>query len=310
MTWHDLSGFSTFEKARRRELARRLSRLVRGKPSDRLLALDNVREQLGLYEQWYVGIRSIPLSKIVGSVDRAADFDRTFLPRRSTMEGRWKRVEQAFRIEAFPPIVAFKVGDAYFVEDGHHRVAIARQRKDDFIDGDVTEVKSPVAITAETDVADIVHMGLRQWFMRESQLDQVRPGAQIEPSRPHAYAELLDIIFAAGFELAMERQTVISPARASAHWHDHLYTPSVERIQAGNLPTIFPNATEADLYLRVHEQHRELVSRTAAHGIDDAVNSAESAASDTMKGKARLAIEDAKEKIASPAKGAKKEREL
>ena len=309
MTWHDLSGFSTFEKARRRELARRLSRLVLGRPSDRLLALDNVRDQLGLYEQWYVGIRSIPLSKIVGSVDRAADFDRAFLPKRGNMEGRWKRVEQAFRIEAFPPIVAFKVGDAYFVEDGHHRVAIARQRKDDFIDGDVTEVKSPVEITADTDIAEIVHMGLRQWFMRESQLDQVRPGAHIEPSRPHAYAELLDIIFAAGFELAMERQTLITPAQASAHWHDDLYVPSVEKIQAGNLPTIFPNATEADLYLRVHEQHRELVSRTAPHGIDDAVDSAELAAADTIKARTRLAIGDAKERITSPSKNGKEGRQ-
>jgi hypothetical protein len=307
MTWHDLSGYSTFEKARRRELARRLARLVLGKPSDRLLALDEVREQLGLYEQWYVGIRSIPVAKIVGSVDRAADFDRTFLPKRGNMEGRWKRVEQAFRIEAFPPIVAFKVGDAYFIEDGHHRVAIARQRKDEFIDGDVTEVKSPVSITADTDVAEIVHMGLRQWFLRESQLDQVRPDAHVEPSRPHAYAELLEIIFAAGFELAMAREEVIRPAVAAAHWYDHLYAPSVERIRAGNLPTIFPRATAADLYLRVHEQHRELVSRTPAHGIDDAVNSAESAAADTITGKARLALGDAKEKITSTTRdGAKK----
>ena len=150
--------------------------------------------------------RSIPVSEIVGSVDRAADFDRTFLPKRGAMEARWKRVERTFPTEAFPPIVTFKVGDAYFIEDGHHRVAIARQRKDRFIDAEITEVKSPVEMTAATDVADLVHLGLHQWFMRSSQLDRVRPDADIDPSRPHAYGALLDILQAAGFELMMERQ--------------------------------------------------------------------------------------------------------
>ena len=128
MTWGDLEGYSTFEKARRKELARRLSRLVRGKDPDHLLSFDDVREQLGLYEQWYVGMRQIPVAKIIGSVARATDFDRAFLPRRSTMDDRWKRVEKAFGNEAFPPIVAFKVGDAYFIEDGHHRVARCEPR--------------------------------------------------------------------------------------------------------------------------------------------------------------------------------------
>ena len=116
MTWVDLNGYSTFEKARRREIGRRLARLVLGKDADQLLALDEVRDQLGLYEQWYAGIRTIPVSQIVGSVDRAAAFDRTFLPKRASMEERWKRVEKTFRQQAFPPIVAFKVGDAYFIE--------------------------------------------------------------------------------------------------------------------------------------------------------------------------------------------------
>jgi hypothetical protein len=314
MTWGELPAFSTFEKARRKALARRLARLVRGKDPDQLLSLDDVREHLGLYEQWYVGIRSIPVSDIVGSVDRAADFDRAFLPKRGAMEHRWKRVEQAFTTEAFPPIVAFKVGDAYFIEDGHHRVAIARQRKDGFIDAEVTEVKTPVEVTAATDVADLVHMGLRQWFMRETQLDRVRPDADIDPSRPHSYAVLLDIIQAYGFELMMERQEMVGAVAAAAHWHDALYLPTVEKICAGDLPTVLPRATETDLYLRVHAQHRELASVAAPHSLDDAVGSAESAAGGTMKAKARLAVEDVKdvvedvkEKVRAPARNNKQQ---
>ncbi len=309
MTWGDLPGYSTFGKARRKEIAHRLFSLVLGKDSDGLLSLDDVREKLHLYEQWYVGIQSIPIDKIIGSVDRAADFDRGFLPRRSSMEERWRRVESTFQAKAFPPIVVFRVDDAYFIEDGHHRVAIARQRGDEFIDGEVTEVKSPVPITASTDVADLVHMSLRQWFMTESQLDKVRPRADIEPSRPSNYSALLDIIHAGGFELMMQTQSVVSPAAAAAHWYNTSYLPTVDTIFAGNLPWIFPRATITDLYLRVHSQHRKLVSVTEPHTIHDAVGSAESAAAHGIKAKTRLAIKDAKEKLnPSPENGRKGER--
>jgi hypothetical protein len=301
VTWHDLSGYSTFEKARRHEIARRLTRLVRGKDADTLLPLDEVRDKLGLHEQWYVGIQTIPVAKIVGTVDRAADFDRTFLPKRNAMEERWRRVEQTFATEAFPPIITFKVDDAYFIEDGHHRVAIARQRKIEYIDAEVTEVKSPVEITAATDVADLVHLGLHRWFMRSCDLDRVRPRAAIEPSRPHDYGVLLDILHAAGFELMMQRAAVVSSAAAAAHWYDNLYMPTVGTIRAGRLPVLFPRATETDLYLWVHAQHRELESITAPHSVDDAVASAESTATDSAKAKARMVIEDVKERLKPPA---------
>lgn len=308
MMWVDLNGYSTFEKARRKEIGRRLARLVRGKDSDQLLSLDDVRDQLGLYEQWYDGIRSIPVDQIVGSVDRAAEFDRTFLPKRGSMEGRWKRVEQAFRHQPFPPIVAYKVGDAYFIEDGHHRVAIARQRRDEFIDAEVTEVKSPAPVTAATEVADIVHMGMRQWFLRETGLDRVRPKADVEPSRPHAYAELLGIFQAAAFELMLERREVVGPLAAAAHWYDNLYLPTLRRIRASALPKVYPRASSADLYLRVHAQHRKLVTVTGGGVVDDAVASAESAATSTVKAKARVAIEEAKERIPGTTQGHKGKR--
>jgi len=233
----------------------------------------------------------------VGSVDRTADFDREFLPKSQSMEPRWKRVEQTFSTEGFPPITAFKVDDAYFVEDGHHRVAIARQRKTEFIDADITEVKSPVPSTADTDVADIVHQGLRRWFMHESGLELVRPQAEIEPSRPHRFAELLDIVWAAGYELMMERQQVLAPAHAAVHWYDHMFLPSLERIQAHGLSKLFPRSTQTDLYLRVHAQHRELAAVGASHTLDDAVGSTAENRPKTLAARTRRALEDVKEVV-------------
>jgi hypothetical protein len=303
VSWDNLGAFSTFPQARRKEFARRLLRLVLGQEQDSLLSLDEVRGRLQAYEQWYVGLRTIPLDDIVGSVDRATDFDKEFLPKRQSMEPRWQRVEQRFEHEAFPPIKAFKVGDAYFVEDGHHRVAIARQRKTEFIDAEITEVKSPVPITPDVDIAEIIHQGMRRWFMRESGLELVRPKAAIDFSRPHSYPELLDIVQAHGFELMLHRQKVVAPAVAAADWYDHRYLPALELIRARGLPRRFPKASDADLYLRVYAQHRELVAVGGPHDVEEAVISAEeSASSSPLTAKTRRAVEKVIEEVKGTSK--------
>ena len=80
----------------------------------------------------------IPLDSIVGTVDRRrGDFDRSFRPSPST-RGRWERIAEARkRGEAMPPIDVFRIGDLYFVQDGHHRVSVARAMGDKDINANV-----------------------------------------------------------------------------------------------------------------------------------------------------------------------------
>ncbi|MGH3014917.1 MAG: chromosome partitioning protein ParB, partial [Gaiellaceae bacterium] len=130
---------TTFERARRRSAYARLARIVGRGGSRDLLPLDQAIERLRPFTRRYVGIRPIPVAQIVGTDSRGSDFDRDFLPRRPDVRERWRRVEQAFPDSGFPPIVAYQLGDAYFVIDGHHRVAIARRRRMETIDAEVTE---------------------------------------------------------------------------------------------------------------------------------------------------------------------------
>jgi hypothetical protein len=60
-------------------------------------------------------------------VHRGADFDRDFLPRRPEIGLRWRSVEGAFPEGGFPPISVYKLGDAYFIIDGHHRVRACQE---------------------------------------------------------------------------------------------------------------------------------------------------------------------------------------
>jgi hypothetical protein len=74
-------------------------------------------------------------------VGRSRDFDRYFMPLRAAAGERWKRVDLAFyRDQALPPVSLYKLGDAYFVEDGNHRISVARYHGIPDVEADVTEL--------------------------------------------------------------------------------------------------------------------------------------------------------------------------
>ena len=67
------------------------------------------------------------MERIVGSLGRHREFDRSFLPNKASLEENWRRIDRAFhRGEDLPPVALYKVGGAYFVEDGNHPVSVAR----------------------------------------------------------------------------------------------------------------------------------------------------------------------------------------
>jgi hypothetical protein len=135
-----------FSRARRKALLRRIgARLRRDTASDWLLCFDNVRKFPGAtLGRVYRGMRTVPVAQIGGSVGRCSEFDRDFMPARSSVKERWKRIDRAFhRGEELPPVSLYKVGGFYFVLDGHHRVSVASYYGVEWIDAHVTEFGAP-----------------------------------------------------------------------------------------------------------------------------------------------------------------------
>jgi hypothetical protein len=259
MTSPILPPRSSFEKARRRDIYRRLARLVRRRDLDReLLPLDEVTRRLRVFEQSYVGVRPIPVKDIVGTLSRTGDFDRDFLPRRGRIGERWRRVEQAFGDGGFPPIQVFELDGRYFVVDGHHRVAIARQRRMDYIDAEVTRLRARWPLPADADVGRLIMLEQQRIFFEESGLERARPEAKIEFTRPQGYIELLELVKIHGYHLMQERGEVLSAEEIAADWYDRVYRPGVEAIRNEGLPDLCEGATEADLFLAVYQRRREL----------------------------------------------------
>jgi hypothetical protein len=130
-----------FLRARHRAFFRRLAARLRGHPErGTLAAFDEARRALAADNRLYLGRRVVEVSKIVGSVGRHRQFDGGFMPTRAGMAEKWKRVDRAFhRGVELPPVRLYKLGDTYFVEDGNHRVSVARYQGVEWIEAEVTE---------------------------------------------------------------------------------------------------------------------------------------------------------------------------
>lgn len=127
-----------YARARRRALAGRLIAWARKRCAS-LCAFDDARREYGAVNRRYIGVKPVEVGRVVGSVGRWRDFDRGFMPARASA-GRWKRVDLAFRTgRDLPPVILYKLGDEYFVQDGNHRVSVARFEGVEMIDAEVTE---------------------------------------------------------------------------------------------------------------------------------------------------------------------------
>ena len=136
-----------FLRARRRQSLAALSRRLRGQPQDRgyLPTLDEVLGPLGSRGGRQLGLQTIRLDAIVGTVDHRRDFDRLFRPTSNRVRSRWEQLALAQRRgAAIPPIEVYRVDGLHFVSDGHHRVSIAAATGQQAIDAYVTEIPAVV----------------------------------------------------------------------------------------------------------------------------------------------------------------------
>jgi hypothetical protein len=142
-----------FSRALRKARLRRLILRLRGKLAacGTAPSFEEIQRKLRAYNRVRRGRRVVDLEKIIGSVGRSRDFDRSFMPLRTAAAERWKRVDLAYyRDQALPPVSLYKLGDDYFVEDGNHRISVARYHRLPDVEADVTELRPAHAESRDT----------------------------------------------------------------------------------------------------------------------------------------------------------------
>jgi len=273
-----------FSRARRRAFLRRVGSYLRRDPaSNRLLSFDEVKRTLGVINQVYVGMRTVEVSKIVGSVGRHRDFDRAFLPSKPGLGERWKRIDQMMRRGEIPPISLFKIGDAYFVNDGNHRVSVAHQQGIEMLVAEVTELRTRIPIDSALTARDLLHKLEYRHLLERLPVDRVLPEVKVDLSDVSDYRRLAAYVEAHGFRLSQLWRRYVSPEEVLRDWHEYSYRPISEMIREERVLKSFPNRTEMDLYIWILF-HRE---RLALEGRDERI-SPEAAKDDILKGRRLL----------------------
>lgn len=252
------AALEDFRNARRQAALQQLLARFTGKSTE-LLAYNDVSDKLQVTGTVAQGLREIPLEAIVGSVGRAEDFTRDFLPKHDSDAERWARVKAAVMdMKGWSPIDVYKVGEVYFVKDGNHRVSVARQLGADTITAHVTEVKTKVPLELEDDPQEVICKAYYLEFLSMTRLDETRPGADLRLTFCEQYPVLLAQIEAHQARLAETRGEVVLPEQAAACWYDDVYLPLARLIREQGIMRNFSERTETDIYVLLSERHEEL----------------------------------------------------
>ena len=256
-----------FLRARRQATLAKLAKRLRGEPSDVgvILPYEEVVAALGFVSEHSAGSAVVALDAIVGTVDRGREFDRSFRPTSGRVRSRWEHIAAAMRRgESMPPVDLVRIGEIYFVRDGHHRVSVARALGRTDIDAYVTEVVTGVGAERAITVADLpIKSHERVFFERVPLPDHAR--AEILLSDPWEYGELAEAVEAWGFRSVQHRGEAINRRETAFMWLETEYRPVVEMLREADL---IGEHTETEAYMRISAERYRLL-RT--HRWDDEI---------------------------------------
>lgn len=262
----DAARFKAFRRAVRKSLTRR---------ERWLMALEHVLQAAGQEGRSEAGVREIPLARIVGSAseNKIRDFDRAFLPRSRRLRDRWARMYAAVIGGAeLPPIDVYRIGDDYYVSDGHHRVSVFRQLGRETIKARVTDVRTRAPLPPGVDPAELLRTAEYARFLEATELDRVRPQARLEVSRLGRFEELLRHVLGHAYFLGLERAGPVPIQEAAASWYDTVYLPIAAAIRRHAIAEEIPGVTETDIYLEITRRWLELGEAGADTGPDQAAH--------------------------------------
>lgn len=189
------------------------------------------------------GVQTIEIDKIVGSVGRCLDFDAGFTLKGSHSINRLESIKRALKEQKPLPLVElYKLDEEYYVVDGHHRIAAAKEMGQKFIDAHVIEYFPPTSS--------------KKGLLDRKRLNfEYETGLQgIKLSHRSSYDKLLKQIKEHKEYLERKEGRELSLREAAIDWFQSIYYPLTKRIEKTNLRQYMPNATVGDIYIYICDQ--------------------------------------------------------
>ena len=210
----------------------------------------------GAFDHIDRGICTVPLDQIVGSVGRYHDFDSQFKLKDHVPPDRLISVKRAMRQgKALPPVKLYKIKDEYYVLDGNHRIAAAKEFGYSDIQAKIVEF-----IPSINTLENILYREKSE-FMEKTGLTH-----SIELTEVGQYPHLMEQIDAHKVYMETAERPGVTLAEAAEDWHRTIYLPLVEIIRKGNLLPSFEGRTVDDLYAYI-SFHQWEKGRTRKYGI-------------------------------------------
>ena len=228
----------------------------------RLLSFNDVKKILKPKNEVYMGLKTVPIKKIIGSEGRYNDFDGHFLPRTNELRQRWINVDQAHLSDVIlPPIQLYELAGLYFVRDGNHRVSVAKTQGVEFIDAEVislqSEIQLPDDIRQDTLLEAVIHYEKRI-FYNETNFGDLTDYWDLDFTSTGRYDVIYNHILVHKYFMNENRSDELSFTDALLSWFQTVYLPVINVIEEYRLLSNFKNRTKSDIYVWLIKHWDEL----------------------------------------------------
>lgn len=252
---------SDFARARNKALFNEIQHLLTPEEAA-MISLKAVRKVIKTQSETYIGMKVIPINKIVGSEGRYRDFDNQFFPKRSIIKERWEHVDEAvIKDIVLPPIKVYELGGLYFVRDGNHRVSVAKSKGVEFIDAEVvslqTEIKLSPVRTLNGMMKQIISYEKRNFYF-ETNFGDITDYWVLDFSTAGQYDVIYNHILTHKYFINQNQTEEIPMEDAILSWFNNVYLPVVTTIQKYKIMKYFRKNTVSDLYVWIITFYDEL----------------------------------------------------
>ena len=184
------------------------------KKKENLKSFSEIQKEENAYNSVNLGIKEVPLDKIVGSVEKYADFDKNFVPKNNVVKRRWINIYIGYISDSIlPTVILYKIKDNYYVYDGNHRVSVAKFLNFATIEAQVEE------FLPTKDTKDKVIYRENMIFEKETGL------SDIFLSDPIKYKYLKEEIESYKNLLDKRKNENLDLKEAAKNWHINVFLP-------------------------------------------------------------------------------------
>ena len=220
------------------------------KKQENLKSFTEIQKEENAYNSVNLGIKEIPLDKIVGSVEKYSYFDKNFVPKNDIVKQRWINIYVGYMMDSMlPPVILYKIKDDYYVYDGNHRVSVAKFLNFASIEAEVEE------FLPTKDTKDKVIYQEHMFFEKETGIEE------IILSEPIKYKYLREEIESYTDLLNKRRNGNLSLREGAEKWYKEVFLPikglleenNIAKSQKKNISDIFMFLLDHKYYLSKNE---------------------------------------------------------